>query len=127
MCRTTPGAGSREPRSVSPTSANASSQEIGSYLSVSRVIAQRLGEPANRLQVVVAPSGQLADGVARRRIRGRPSAGASSHVTCLMPFSQMSRWSPSGSSGQAQPGQSKPPSSWFITKSARTPSIGSAA
>ena len=36
----------------------------------------------------------------------------------------MSRCSPLGSSGQAHLGQSKPPSSWFITNSARTPSAG---
>ena len=54
-------------------------------------------------------------------------AGASSQVTCLTPFSQMSSLSPDGSSGQAQPGQSKPPFSWFITKRARNPSRGSPA
>ncbi|MFD0591411.1 hypothetical protein ACFQZ4_01490 [Catellatospora coxensis] len=51
--------------------------------------------------------------------------GVISQVTCLTPFSQMSSRRPVGSSGQAQPGQSKPPSSWFITSSARMPSTGS--
>lgn len=47
-----------------------------------------------------------------------------SHVACLMPFSQMSM-DTLGSSGQAQPGQSKPPSSWFIRNTVRAPSTGS--
>ena len=49
----------------------------------------------------------------------------SSHVTCLTPFSQKSSFRPSCESGHAQPGQSKPPSSWFIFASTRGPSSGS--
>ncbi len=48
--------------------------------------------------------------------------GVISQVTCLMPFSQMSSLRPLVSSGHAQPGQSKPPFSWFILKMARGPS-----
>ena len=50
-----------------------------------------------------------------------------SQVTCLIPFSQMSRCRPFVSSGHAQPGQSKPPFSWFIREIARGPSTGSRA
>jgi hypothetical protein len=43
---------------VSPTSLNASSQEVGRW-----VVTQRLGEPSNGLEVVVVPLGEVADGM----------------------------------------------------------------
>ena len=91
------------------------------------VVAQRLGEPPYCLEVVVAPPRQLANGVGSEELAVGFRWLQAPRSTCLMPFSQMSSFRPDGSSAHAQPGQSKPPSSWFITKIARKPSIGSPA
>ena len=94
-CRTTPGPGSSSPRSVSPTSANASSHEIGSYVSRRRVVAHRLGRagprPRGRSRSSRASSLTVC---AAKKSRVARFGGVSSQVTCLMPFSQMSRCRP---------------------------------
>ena len=83
-CRTTPRSGSPARAASSPTSANASSHEIGTYVSLAGVVAQRLGEPPTVLEREVAPAGELGDGVGGEELARRPCLRVSSHVTCLI-------------------------------------------
>ena len=120
-CRRRPGSGSSSPRSSRPTSSKASCQVMGSIVVGGRVVDHRLGQPALVFQGEVGPARQLGNTCAAAKNSRPTRLWVISHVTCLMPFSQMSSCRPLVSSGHAQPGQSNPPSSWFILWMARAP------
>jgi hypothetical protein len=109
---------------VAPTSSNASSQEIGRYLSLAgSYTIGSVSRPWSSSAKSVQPDSSVTVCAAKNSL---PTfLRVISQVTCLMPFSQTSRCRLLRSSGQAQPGQSNPPFSWFIFRIACGPRTGS--
>ena len=116
-CRRRPRRGWPDRAACSPTRAKASSQEIGTYLSVVGVVAHRLGQPALVLEGEVGPARQLGHGVGGEELAVDLSSGHLPGDVLDAVLADVQRQA-LRSSGQAQPGQSKPPFSWFIFNSA---------
>src|SRR5690606_12794330 len=84
------------------------------------VMAQRVGQPADVLQLDVRPAHSAATGFAAKN-SGVVRLPAASQATALAPFSQNSNEDVCFGFGQAQPGQSKP-CGWLTCFSARSSS-----
>ena len=123
MCRTTPDAGCPTPAAWNLRRRRPpATRSAGTYPTWRHTPSARSGGPGLRVRSPSTPT--AGHGVAGEEVPVDPLAG---HLPSdvLEPFRRCPRSRPLVLSGHAQPGQSKPPFSWFIRWIARVPAANS--